>query len=259
MRGRLAGMTAGLLISLAAATRADDAPSRPLPAASRQVLLVLVADWQATAGRLQRFTRTQAGGWTAEAAPVGVVIGRGGSGWGLGTHPPAADGPAKREGDGRSPAGVFEVGPAFGSPPRIDTRLEYLPLNGGHWCIDVPDSPNYNRIVHEQEAGSDGIAGSSEPMRRDIHLDGDQQYRLGFVIGHNPAGRPGAGSCIFAHPWVDEATPTAGCVGMAEPELAATLAWLDAAAAPRLVLLPEAEYRRLLEEWGLPALPTPPR
>jgi hypothetical protein len=27
----------------------------------------------------------------------------------------------------------------------------------------------------------------------------------------------------------------------------------------RLVLLPEAEYRRLLEDWGLPDLPTPPR
>ena len=267
MPGRGVRVAAGILVGLASvgidaaclptSVRAADSSSRPLPAATRQLVLVLVPDWQATAGRLQRYARDAGGGWAAEGDALHVVVGRGGSGWGLGGHQAQGRGPVKREGDGRSPAGVFAIGPAFGSLPRIDTRLDYLPLDGGHWCIDVPDSPHYNRIVHEQDVGGGGIAGSSEPMRRDIHLDGDPQYRLGFVIGHNRAAQPDAGSCIFAHLWIDEQTPTAGCIGMAEPALAATLAWLDAAAAPQLVLLPDAEYRRLRDEWELPDVPEP--
>lgn len=253
MHGRRMVLAAGCLACLVEVGRGADArPALPLPSAVRQVLLVIVADWQATGGSLERFSREADGGWRAAGPPCPVVVGRGGSGWGRGLHPDAEAGPRKREGDGRSPAGVFAVGPAFGSRPRIETGLEYLPLDGGHWCIDVPDSPHYNRIVHERDVGRAALAGSTEPMRRDIHLDGDPQYRLGFVIAHNPDREPDAGSCIFAHPWLDEGTPTAGCVGLADGPLAETLAWLDAAAAPRLILLPEAEYQRLREAWQLP-------
>lgn len=256
MHAHRARVVAVVLAGLAAYARADD--SRPmLPLETRQLLVVTVTDWQAANGRLQRFARDGGRAWAAEGPSERVTIGRSGSGWGLGTHPLQSEGPTKREGDGRSPAGVFELGPAFGSLPNIATQLAYLPLDGGHWCIDVPDSPLYNRIVHEQVVGPAAIAGSSEPMRRDIHMSGDQQYRLGFVIRHNPDGQAAAGSCIFAHPWVDEQTPTAGCIGMAEETLATMLAWLDATAEPRMVLLPMAEYRRLQHAWGLPAEPEP--
>ena len=252
MHGRRMVLAAGCAACLAEAA-ADDRPAPPLAASVRQVLLVILPDWQATAGTLERFSRDAAGDWRADGPRCPVVVGRGGSGWGLGLHPAQANGPRKREGDGRSPAGVFALGPAFGSQPRIDTGLDYLPLDGGHWCIDVPDSPHYNQIVHERDVGGTGVAGSTEPMRRDIHLDGDPQYRLGFVIGHNPAREPAAGSCIFAHPWLDDRTATAGCVGLADERLAEILAWLDAEASPRLVLLPQAEYDRLREAWQLPA------
>jgi hypothetical protein len=226
----------------------------------RQVVMVLVPDWEATTGRVRRFARDAMGHWRAVGPSAEVVVGRGGSGWGRGIHPDAPEaalpGPQKREGDGRSPAGIFALGPAFGSRPTLETGLEYLPLERGHWCIDVADSPHYNQIVHEEDVGQTGIAGSSEPMRRDLHR-GDDQYRVGCVIGHNPEHVANLGSCIFAHPWIDATTPTAGCVGMAEPTLVTMLAWLDAAASPRLVLLPVPEYQRLREAWGLPAWPEP--
>ena len=226
----------------------------------RQVVVVLVPDWEATTGHVRRFARDAGGDWLAVGPAAEVVVGRGGSGWGRGLHPDdpeaVAAGPQKREGDGRSPAGIFALGPAFGSRPTLETGLEYLPLERGHWCIDVPESPHYNQIVHEEDVGQAGIAGSSEPMRRDLHR-GDDQYRVGCVIGHNPEHVANLGSCIFAHPWIDATTPTAGCVGMAEPTLVTMLAWLDAAARPRLVLLPAAEYQRLRRAWELPAWPEP--
>ena len=240
------------LVGAALAAGADGAATAVLPAETRQLLVVLASDWHAQAGVMRRFTRDASDGWSVEGPAVHVTIGRNGCGWGLGTHPPQLKGPTKQEGDGRSPAGVFSVGPAFGNSPQIATALAYVPLDRGHWCIDVSDSPLYNQIVHEDVVGRDAVRGSSEPMRRDLHLNGDLQYRMGFVIRHNPEGRALAGSCIFAHPWIDEHTSTAGCVALAEMNLVQILAWLDASAMPRMVLLPRAEYLRLRDTWGLP-------
>jgi L,D-peptidoglycan transpeptidase YkuD (ErfK/YbiS/YcfS/YnhG family) len=230
--------------------------AEPIEAEVRQLLVVLPADWEASTARLVRFELDAAGAWRPVDSGWPVVIGRAGCGWGLGLHPPQSEGPLKREGDGRSPAGIFTVGPAFGRDDTCETGLVYLPLDHGHWCIDVPDSPHYNQIVHEEHVGEHALEGSTEPMRRDIHLD-DDLYRIGFLIGHNPANEPAAGSCIFAHLWSDSRSPTAGCVGLAEADLQQLLAWLDAAAEPRLVLLPQAEYTRLRGPWRLPNCPEP--
>lgn len=259
MRGRanLARGAFGLLLAATAIPAiGDDARPEPLASAVRQVVLVTTADWNAPHGELRRFVRKSGEAWRPVGEPCRVTIGRSGCGWGLGEHPPQDGEPIKREGDGRSPAGVFRIGPAFGRADHIDTRLIYLPLDRGHWCIDVPDSPHYNEIVHEDVVGVDAVAGSTEPMRRDIHLS-DDQYRIGFAIGHNPARTPGAGSCIFTHLWKADGVPTAGCVGMDEAQLRELLAWLDEAADARLVLLPKKEYGRLLETWRLPDVPEP--
>lgn len=222
----------------------------PDPAA-RQLLLVLFNDWDSTDGSLRRYARSAEGRWQPVGQALLVSLGRSGSAWGIGLHPPQP-GLAKREGDGRAPAGVFTIGPAFGYAAAHDTALPWLALEATHWCIDVPGSPLYNRIVDVQRVGQAAIAGSSEPMRRDIHLDGDQRYRLGWVIEHNAEGVDGAGSCIFAHLWQAPGVSTAGCTAMDEAAMRTLLDWLDPAARPRLVSLPQAEYLRLREAWALP-------
>jgi L,D-peptidoglycan transpeptidase YkuD (ErfK/YbiS/YcfS/YnhG family) len=170
----------------------------------------------------------------------------------------AQAGPIKKEGDGRSPAGVFHIGAAFGYPQSVPTRLHYTAMGESDYCIDVSASPLYNRIVDARKVGTQAIAGSTEPMRRDIHADGDQRYKLGFVIEHNPAGTAAAGSCIFAHLWRSPDEPTTGCTAMAEPVMNRLLAWLRAGQHPIFVLLPQAEYRRLKATWQLPDLTAPP-
>ena len=130
-------------------------------------------------------------------------------------------------------------------------------MTASDYCIDVPASPLYNRIVDAREVGADAVAGSTEPMRRDIHRDGDQRYRLGFVIHHNEDAEPGAGSCIFAHLWKAPEVPTAGCTAMTEGRMRELLRWLDPQLRPVFVLLPDAEYARLREAWGLPPARTP--
>lgn len=221
--------------------------------ATRQLVVVLTPNWDAPQGRLARFERDAGGAWRPVGSSFPVMVGRSGSAWGLGVHATQSDGPQKAEGDGRAPAGVFAIGAAFGYADSASTRLAYLPMQREHWCIDVPGSPDYNRIVDTREVGAKAIEGSTEPMRRDLHKDGDQRYRLGFVIEHNAMGVDRAGSCIFAHLSKGPDVPTAGCTAMADADMAALLGWLDPAATPRFVLLPVQAYARLQATWDLPA------
>lgn len=221
---------------------------------STQLVVVTTEGWDATQGKLQAFERT-AQGWQPHGAAVDVAVGRSGSAWGEGLHPAQAGTPQKQEGDGRSPAGIFAIGPAFGYAPGVTSGLPYQPMRDTSYCMDVPDSPYYNRIVDAEVVGAEAVEGSTEPMRLDLHNKGDVRYQQGFVINHNPRNVPGQGSCIFAHLWRKEGEATAGCTAMTAAHMQQLLAWLDPRSAPVFVLLPRAEYARLQQAWQLPALP----
>ncbi|MEO6264240.1 MAG: hypothetical protein ABIO58_04680 [Luteimonas sp.] len=224
---------------------------------ARQVVLVTIPDWNADRGTLQMYERSGAH-WRAAGRPQPVMIGRAGAAWGLGLHSSRQPGPIKREGDGRSPAGVFEIGSAFGYAPTAVTALPYDAMQASHYCVDVSDSPLYNRIVDARIVGVDAVAGSTEPMRRDLHADGDQRYRLGFVIEHNVEARSMAGSCIFAHLWKSPSDATTGCTAMGETTMDGLLTWLRPDQHPVFVLLPADEYTRLHAAWGLPTVEAQP-
>ncbi|KRE97034.1 hypothetical protein ASG87_00255 [Frateuria sp. Soil773] len=239
-----------LAATLAGAAHADTAaaPWRD----SRQLVLVTIAGWNADHGTLRTYTRG-AHGWVAAGLSAPVTIGRNGAGWGLGLNAPQSGGPVKREGDNRSPAGVFRIGEAFGYAGRADTAMPYRALTATDWCVDVDGAAQYNRIVDAKVVGEAAVKGSSEPMRRDLHANGDQRYRLGFVIEQNPHNEPRAGSCIFGHLWKSPTDATAGCTAMTPPVMQSLLAWLKPEDQPVFVLLPEDEYRRLRGAWQLPA------
>lgn len=237
-------------VTFAAAAQAG-AASAPWRNA-RQMIVVTIADWNADHGTLRTFER-KGGRWQVVNAGVPVTIGKAGAAWGTGLQPQQAGGPLKREGDNRSPAGVFRIGTAFGYAPHAATVLPYRALSASDWCVDVSGAAQYNRIVDANVVGAAAVKGSTEPMRRDLHADGDQRYRLGFVIEHNVDAVAEGGSCIFAHLWASPTTPTTGCTAMAPAAMESLLAWLRPRAQPVFVLLPRDEYRRLQDVWQLPA------
>lgn len=133
----------------------------------------------------------------------------------------------KREGDGGTPAGVHPIGPAFGYAATVATGLAFRQATAQDWWVDDPVSPAYNTWV----VGKPAV--SAEAMRR-----ADAQYELGAVLGWNTAPVvPGRGSAIFLHVWQGPEVPTSGCVALARDDVAAVLAWLDAAAAPVAVVV----------------------
>jgi L,D-peptidoglycan transpeptidase YkuD (ErfK/YbiS/YcfS/YnhG family) len=254
MPSRVAAFACVLLALLAGCAHA---PSREASRWSnaQQLVLVTIDGWHDVHGTLRRYERVDGRAWQQTGPSEPVVIGRAGAGWGLGLNDRPAGGPDKREGDGRSPAGVFAIGDAFGYAPRTDTGLHYDAMDAGDYCIDSSDSPLYNRIVDTAQAGPGIASQSTEPMRRDLHAEGDQRYRLGFVIAHNAGAVPKAGSCIFGHLWHSPDSTTAGCTAMAPDTMQALLGWLDARRRPVFVLLPRAEYDRLWRAWALPRPP----
>ena len=256
----LVGLAAGTPPPVAPVSVATLAVPSPIPAASRQMLLVTTDSWDATTGRLQRYRRSRSR-WLAVGGPVATVVGRSGLGWGRGLHTAqeARSGdPTKREGDGRAPAGAFRLTAAFGYGASERTGLPYLPTGSDTECVDDAASPAYN-TVRERTPGD--VWTSHEEMRR-----GDGLYRIGVVVAHNGPGVdsalvagsgastvPSGGSCIFLHVWNGPASTTSGCTAMPDASLQTILAWLDADAEPVLVQLPRAERSRLAREWGLPA------
>ena len=233
-----------------AATAADNADARHWADAG-QMVLVTTADWDSTSGELRRFAH-EGDGWTQVGDASPIVVGRTGLAWGMGLNTQHGDGPVKREGDGKAPAGVFAIGPAFGYADSALTGLDYKAMGINDWCIDVPASAYYNRIIDRSVVKAPLLDQASEPMRRDIHANGDQRYREGFVIQHNAANTPNVGSCIFAHLWSAPDSTTAGCTAMAPASMDALLAWLDARRKPVFVQLPQAQYLQLRTAWHLP-------
>jgi D-alanyl-D-alanine dipeptidase len=223
---------------------------------STQVLVVTTPDWNAVEGILQAYERPGARKrWKAVGAPIPVVVGKNGLGWGAGVAADArrrgADDPVKKEGDGRSPAGIFRLGTAFGyaaqEPP--EWKMPYVRLTPSVECVDDARSKFYNRVVDRAAVTPDWS--SSEQMLRP-----DGQYRWGMVVDHNadPVTEE-AGSCIFLHIWLGPGVGTTGCTAMAQEELEGVLSRLDPARRPLLVQLPRPQYKKLRRHWKLPTLP----
>ncbi|OPX97452.1 MAG: L,D-transpeptidase catalytic domain [Syntrophorhabdus sp. PtaB.Bin047] len=158
------------------------------------------------------------GTWTLLFGPVPAMTGRNGF----------AGAGGKREGDGRTPVGIYPLGFVFGYPSAIGSAMPYRPMTPEDIWVDDPDSPDYNRLKKREET----TARSFEDM-----VLADDRYKYGIVIEYNtnPVS-PGLGSAIFLHIWKDQNTPTAGCVAISEENILKLIRWLDPAKKPLITI-----------------------
>jgi hypothetical protein len=232
----------------------DAAPAAtgPIPAASRLLLSSTSAGWKTTATDLVLWQRAAAGEPWAKVRGWRGSLGYTGLAWGAGLHgrgaPAGPDGPVKREGDGKSPAGVFALGDTFGygAAPPARAATPYTQVDDQWYCVDDPASAHYNRIVDLRAVGAKDW-NSAEEMRR-----ADVQYTWVIDVAHNRDAVPEGGSCIFLHVWRRPGSETTGCTAMERTDIEALLADLDPARAPVLVQLPTAAYDALAAAWQLP-------
>jgi L,D-peptidoglycan transpeptidase YkuD (ErfK/YbiS/YcfS/YnhG family) len=118
----------------------------------------------------------------------------------------------KREGDGGTPLGRFNVREVLYRADRVKRPRTQLPVRAIHaddgWCEDPLDR-NYNRRVR---ISPDSAA---DRLTRTDHL-----YDLVLVLGYNDRPRArGRGSAIFMHLARPGFAPTAGCIALAKHDL----------------------------------------
>lgn len=214
----------------------------------QQLIVITSLSWESTEGTLSYFEK-RAGIWYLVAESILVSLGRSGMGWGKGVPFPLLEGPQKREGDGRSPAGLFSIKLGF-SQELILAKLPLLIIDQEMEWIDDSSSQFYNQCVTASQVVKDW--NSSEKM----YLE--KLYRRGIVIEHNrePA-LPELGSAIFFHEWRSIKAPTAGCTALSKEDLERLFHWLDIQKKPTLIQLPKQIFSsdvvvRHLQEEKLP-------
>ena len=221
-----------------------------LPASSAQCVVGIADTWDSSTATL-RFYRKTGGRWAQEGDTWPARLGKSGLVWGSGIHPLPAGAVTKREGDMRSPAGVFTLGGVWGYEPAIrkNPKLFYRQVTSRDLWVEDPASPQYNRnVVLDHEPATPWE--KKQQMKQD-----DAAHALKLFIAHNapPHAVPNAGSSIFFHIWRGGGSKTtAGCTTMEEKRLRSLIARIDPAARPLYVLLPKAEYEKYRAAWKLP-------
>lgn len=217
---------------------------------AEQLIVVVTDNWSSITARLYGFEK-QKEFWQLQFS-FPAVFGQNGMALGHGFQTiDVPDAPQKKEGDLKSPAGFFSLGPAFGYADKSSAKwihIPYIQATDTLICIDDPRSGFYNLLIKNGSAKIDW--NRHEEMHRK-----DNDYQWGLFIQHNshPV-KPGMGSCIFLHIWEGEAQGTAGCTAINEQSMLKILHWIRADQHPVLVQFPETVYNKIRKTYLLPEL-----
>jgi len=224
---------------------------------NNQLILVVTDSITDTNGYLYYFERENSKmEWKQISKPIKVVIGRAGLAVGSGLHNPSdlANLTTKMEGDGKSPAGVFNLSSVFGynsTEQMKELKMPYIYISEMIECIDDSESKFYNQLVARDKIKvMSGVDWNSSEKMREAGI----YYELGVVVNHNSNGIKGGGSCIFLHNWADSTETMAGCTAMAPEKMKEIAFWLNRKQNPILVQLTKQLYLDLSEKWRLPEI-----
>lgn len=194
------------------------APYRNRIGQSTQIILVRERKSLPSSGYVVYVLEKKHHHWELVSGPMEATIGENGF------APPGE----KREGDGKTPSGIFSLKRTFGYDKTVKTKMPYRQASEKDLWVDDPNAPDYNQWVKQGETS----AASYEKMKRE-----DGQYKYGIVIEYNtnPVIK-GHGSAIFFHVWKGKDLPTAGCVAVSEKNMIKILEWLDPSALPLIIV-----------------------
>ncbi|MRN52303.1 L,D-transpeptidase family protein [Paenibacillus sp. LC-T2] len=159
----------------------------------------------------------QDGKWISVLSAIPVTIGPNGIG-------------KTKEGDGRTPSGVYPLGQAFGTAVKPQgLMLQYMRTTKSDYWVDDRTSAQYNQWV-SYSGNPDQRWDSYERLLQPL-------YKYAIVLRYNDDPIiPGKGSAIFLHVWRTANTPTAGCIAMSESNLLKLMKLLDPALSPAIAI-----------------------
>ncbi len=155
--------------------------------------------------------------WVVKQSPIEAGIGKNGF----------AFPDEKKEGDGKSPTGIFKIGKLFSYEKQLNTLLENQQTTKDDKWIDDVNSVDYNKHV----------SGVTEAKSYENLLLNNDVYKYCTVIEYNtnPVIK-GKGSAIFFHLALKPASFTAGCVAINEEFMKLMVNWLDPKQNPTIIM-----------------------
>jgi L,D-peptidoglycan transpeptidase YkuD (ErfK/YbiS/YcfS/YnhG family) len=192
---------------------------------NEQVIIVTTDQAKARSGKLA-FYQKENGKWKKVFSNIDVIVGKNGI-----TE-------KKKEGDGKTPVGIYPLGTAFGNAKKPSgIKIPYRQTTKYDYWIDDPSSKDYNQWIHYR--------GNPSTRWKSFERLNHPLYKYAVVIRYNenPIIR-GKGSAIFLHIWSRSSGYTLGCVAMSEKNLLKIIQTLDPKKNPVIVI---NEKRKLLE------------
>ncbi len=189
---------------------------------NRQVLFVKTPSAQAIQGSMYLYERRNLHSQWKLKDSFAVVVGHAG----LAKHSQSDLAalrylPIKKEGDGKSPAGLFLLGDVFSYHDLRHLHMPFKQVDTLCHCVDDPSSSYYNTLIVADTAQQ--AYNSFEYMKRK-----DEFYEYGVWVLYNSAPVvAGNGSCIFIHVWKNESSGTSGCTAMSKEHIIELIHWLD--------------------------------
>jgi len=130
----------------------------------------------------------------------------------------------KKEGDAKTPTGVFHFNRAFGIAEDPGCAIPYVKVDEDtYWSGDPRQGYHYNELVNTKDLpGLDTESGDSEHI-----IDYPYHYQYCLNISYNEAGTPGLGSAIFLHCFGPAKPFTGGCVSIPEDHMKYVMQHVD--------------------------------
>jgi L,D-peptidoglycan transpeptidase YkuD (ErfK/YbiS/YcfS/YnhG family) len=136
----------------------------------------------------------------------------------------------KREGDNKTPAGLYSFTLAFGLKSDPGAFLGYRKITEFDYWIDDVNNPYYNTWVNANDTPGDY---SSEHL-----IEHNPSYNYALNINYNADCTPGLGSAVFLHCYNDIGFTT-GCIAIPESNMKTLVKEVDSAT--RILILPKEE------------------
>lgn len=127
----------------------------------------------------------------------------------------------RKEGDGRTPVGVFRFTKAFGILENPGSKMEYIQVNESHYWVDDGNSKYYNQFISTDDVIADWA--TAEHI-----IEYEECYHYVLATSYNSACIPGAGSAVFLHCTSESAEATAGCIAISEVYMKKIMEIVDA-------------------------------
>jgi L,D-peptidoglycan transpeptidase YkuD (ErfK/YbiS/YcfS/YnhG family) len=141
----------------------------------------------------------------------------------------------KREGDMKTPAGVYGLSFAFGTE-KPGTALPFRPITDESYWVDDPESEYYNTWQEGKKDWKSAEKLSEYP----------KYYHYAVAVAYNEACTPGLGSAIFLH--CKAKAYTSGCIAVPEARLLQMLKRLDPSKKPVILI---GKNKKAIESYGI--------